>query len=181
MRNSSYDPPVNNSTLKTTMQLNPGDTAPDFTLVTVGADGPALVRLSDLIGKSNLVLLFVPMAFTGVCTTEFCEISAGIPEYDALDAKVLGISGDNPFAQKAWAEKEGITIQLLSDYEHEVAKAYGVAYEQFLPEANLIMGGVAKRSAFVIDKSGTIRHVDVCDHPKDLPDFAAVKAALQAL
>jgi glutaredoxin-dependent peroxiredoxin len=62
-----------------------------------------------------------------------------------------------------------------------VAKAYGVAYEQFLPDANLIMGGVAKRSAFVIDKSGVVRHIDIQGHPKDLPDFDAVKAALQAL
>jgi peroxiredoxin len=163
------------------MSLQIGNPAPDFTLVTIGADGPELVKLSDLVGKSNLVLLFVPMAFTGVCTTEFCEISAGIKDYEALDAKVIGISGDNPFAQKAWAEKEGITITLLSDYEHEVARAYDVAYQQFLPEANLIMGGVAKRSAFVIDKAGVVRHVDVCEHPKDLPDFDAVKAALKAL
>ena len=163
------------------MSLQTGNPAPDFTLVTIGADGPELVKLSDLVGKSNLVLLFVPMAFTGVCTTEFCEISAGIKDYEALDAKVIGISGDNPFAQKAWADKEGITITLLSDYEHDVARAYGVAYEQFLPEANLIMGGVAKRSAFVIDKAGVVRHLDVCEHPKDLPDFNAVKAALKAL
>ncbi|HSP42897.1 MAG TPA: redoxin domain-containing protein, partial [Luteolibacter sp.] len=98
-----------------------------------------------------------------------------------LDAKVIGISGDNPFAQAAWAEKEGITIPLLSDYEHAVAKSYGVAYEQFLPEANLIMGGVAKRSAFVIDKNGVVQYAEVQDHPKDLPDFEAVKAALKAL
>jgi peroxiredoxin len=163
------------------MTIKIGDKAPDFTLVTKTAEGPQLVKLSDLIGKSNIVLLFVPMAFTGVCTTEFCEISAGISEYETLDAKVLGISGDNPFAQAAWAEKEGITIPLLSDYEHEVAKAYGVAYEQFLPEANLIMGGVAKRSAFVIDKTGIIQYAEVQNHPKDLPDFAAVKTALRGL
>ena len=163
------------------MALQPGDTAPDFTLVSKGTNGPELVKLSDLVGKTNLVLLFVPMAFTGVCTQEFCDISAGISEYESLDATVIGISGDNPFAQEAWAKKEGITIQLLSDYEHQVAKAYGVAYEQFLPEANLIMGGVPKRSAFVIDKQGVIRFADVQDHPKDLPDFAAVKATLQAL
>jgi peroxiredoxin len=163
------------------MPIQAGDKAPDFTLVTKTADGPKLVKLSELVGTANLVLLFVPMAFTGVCTKEFCDISAGITEYESLDAKVLGISGDNPFAQAAWAEKEGITIPLLSDYEHTVAKAYGVAYDQFLPEANLIMGGVAKRSAFVIDKSGTVRHAEVCEHPKDLPDFEAVKAALKAL
>jgi len=165
----------------TTMSIKAGDKAPDFTLVTKTAEGPQLVKLSDLIGKSNIVLLFVPMAFTGVCTTEFCDVSAGISEYEALDAKVIGISGDNPFAQAAWAEKEGITIPLLSDYEHAVAKAYGVAYEQFLPEANLIMGGVAKRSAFVIDKAGVVQYAEVQEHPKDLPDFTAVKAALGKL
>ena len=163
------------------MSIKVGDKAPDFTLVTKTAEGPQLVKLSDLIGKSNIVLLFVPMAFTGVCTTEFCEISAGIKDYEDLDAKVLGISGDNPFAQAAWAEKEGITIPLLSDYEHEVAKAYGVAYEQFLPAVNLIMGGVAKRSAFVIDKAGVVRYAEVQEHPKDLPDFEAVKATLRSL
>lgn len=163
------------------MSIQVGDHAPDFTLVTKTAEGPQLVNLGDLIGKSNIVLLFVPMAFTGVCTKEFCDISAGIKDYEDLDAKVLGISGDNPFAQAAWAEKEGITIPLLSDYEHKVAAAYGVAYEQFLPEANLIMGGVPKRSAFVIDKEGVVQYAEVQDHPKDLPDFEAVKAALRAL
>jgi peroxiredoxin len=163
------------------MAIQVGDTAPDFTLVSKTAEGPQLVKLSELVGKSNIVLLFVPMAFTGVCTTELCDISSGIADYEALDAKVFGISGDNPFAQEAWAEKSGITLPLLSDYEHHVAKAYGVAYEQFLPEANLIMGGVPKRSAFVIDKGGIVRYAEVQEHPKDLPDFEAVKAALQAL
>ncbi len=163
------------------MSIKVGDQAPDFTLVTKTPDGPALVKLSDLIGKSNIILLFVPMAFTGVCTTELCGISNGISEYTALDAKVLGISGDNPFAQEIWAQKEGITIPLLSDYEHTVAAAYGVAYEQFLPEKNLIMGGVAKRSAFVIDKAGVVQYAEVQEHPKDLPDFDAIKATLRGL
>ena len=163
------------------MSIKVGDHAPDFTLVTKTADGPQLVKLSDEIGKSNIVLLFVPMAFTGVCTTELCDISSGIKDYDALEAKVFAISGDNPFAQEIWAQKEGITVPLLSDYEHTVAKAYGVAYDQFLPEANLIMGGVAKRSAFVIDRSGIVRFVDIKDHPKDLPDFEAVKQTLRDL
>ena len=172
---------IHNHDPKTTMAINIGDKAPDFTLVSKGAEGPELVKLSELIGKSNLVLLFVPMAFTGVCTTEFCDISKGISVYNDLDAKVIGISGDNPFAQAAWAEKEGITIQLLSDYEHDVAKAYGVAYEQFLPEANLIMGGVAKRSAFVIDKEGIVRYAEIQDHPKDLPDFDKIQETLKGL
>ena len=163
------------------MSIKVGDHAPDFTLVSKTANGPELVTLSELVGKSNIVLLFVPMAFTGGCTAEFCSISQGISEYDALDAKVLGISGDNPFAQEAWAQKEGITITLLSDYEHKVTEAYGVAYEQFLPTKNLIMGGVPKRSAFVIDKAGIVRFADVKEHPKDLPDFEALKATLAGL
>jgi peroxiredoxin len=163
------------------MALQVGDKAPDFTLVSKTADGPQLVTLSDLTVGSNIVLLFVPMAFTGVCTQELCDISGGLGEYEALDAKVYAISGDNPFAQEAWAKQAGITLPLLSDYEHAVAKAYGVAYEQFLPDKNLIMGGVAKRSAFVIDKTGVVRFADVQEHPKDLPDFEGVKEALQAL
>jgi peroxiredoxin len=163
------------------MTIKPGDQAPDFTLVTKTAEGPKLVTLSQEIGSANIVLLFVPMAFTGVCTKELCDISTGISDYQGLDAKVFGISGDNPFAQAAWADKEGITIPLLSDYEHAVAKAYGVAYDAFLPEANLIMGGVAKRSAFVIDRQGVVRYAEVQDHPKDLPNFDAVKETLRGL
>jgi peroxiredoxin len=163
------------------MAIQVGDKAPDFKLVTLTAEGPQVVTLSEEIGKSNILLLFVPMAFTGVCTTELCEITSSLKDYEALDAKVYGISGDNPFAQAEWAKKENIGLPLLSDYEHAAAKAYGVAYEQFLPEKNLIMGGVAKRSAFVIDKTGVVRYAEVQDHPKDLPDFEAVKAALKAL
>lgn len=163
------------------MALQIGDQAPDFTLVSKGPEGPELVTLSELTGKSNLVLLFFPMAFTGVCTQEFCDLTAGLADYEALDAAVLGISGDNPFAQEAWAQKEGIKVQLLSDYEHEAARAYGVAYEQFLPDANLIMGGVPKRSAFVVDKAGVVRHIDIQEHPKDLPDFEAIRKVLGEL
>ncbi len=163
------------------MALTTGTKAPDFTLVTKGAEGPELFTLSEKVGAKNIVLLFVPMAFTGVCTEEFCAISNEISDYEALDATVVGISGDNPFAQAAWAEKEGIKLPLLSDYEHKVAADYGIAYEQFLPEANLIMGGVAKRSAFVIDKAGVIQYAEVQDHPKDLPDFDKVKETLKSL
>lgn len=163
------------------MSIQVGDQAPAFTLVSKTSEGPQLVSLAELTAQSNVLLLFVPMAFTSVCTTEFCDISNGISEYQSLAATVVGISGDNPFAQAAWAEKEGITIPLLSDYEHEVAKAYGVAYEQFLPEVNLIMGGVAKRSAFVVDRQGVVRYAEVLNHPKDLPNFDAIKEVLKSL
>ncbi|MBK1792593.1 redoxin domain-containing protein [Persicirhabdus sediminis] len=161
--------------------IKTGDKAPDFTLVTLGSEGPELFTLSEQLGSANIVLLFVPMAFTSVCTDEFCDITQGLSAYEDLDAKVIGVSGDSPFAQQAWAEKEGIKLPLLSDYEHKVAADYGIAYEQFLPEANLIMGGVAKRSAFVIDKAGVVRYAEVQDHPKDLPNFDAIKETLKSL
>lgn len=163
------------------MSIKAGDKAPDFTLVSKTANGPEIVKLSELTAKSPVVLLFFPMAYTGVCTTEMCDISNGISEYENLNAQVVGISGDNPFAQEAWAQKEGITIPLLSDYEHSAAKAYGVAYDQFLPEKNLIMGGVSKRSAFVVDQKGVVQYAEVQDHPKDLPDFEKIKATLRSL
>ncbi|MCA1964709.1 MAG: redoxin domain-containing protein [Prosthecobacter sp.] len=163
------------------MAISVGSSAPDFTVTTLGPNGPELFKLSENIGQTNLLLLFVPMAFTGVCTKEFCELSNTINEYASLNATVLGISGDNPFAQKAWAEKEGITLKLLSDYDHQVAAAYGVAYESFLPAKNLIMGGVPKRSAFIVDKAGVIQYAEVLESPGDLPNFEAIKAKLAEL
>jgi len=163
------------------MSIQVGDKAPDFSLVSLTADGPQVVTLSEITGESNILLLFVPMAFTGVCTKELCDVSNGISDYEGLNAKVYAISGDNPFAQGEWAKKEGITIPLLSDYEHAAAKAYGCDYEQFLPAKNLIMGGVPKRSAFVIDKAGVVQYAQVNDSPGDLPDFEAIKACLQGL
>ena len=160
------------------MSINVGDKAPDFTLPTLTSDGPALVTLSEVAAGSRTVLLFFPMAFTGVCTTEFCAVSEGLGDYKARGAKIYGISGDNPFAQANWAEKEGIKIRLLSDYEHEVAKAYGCAYDSFLPAKNLPMGGVPKRSAFVIDGKGVVQYAQINESPGDLPDFDAIKAAL---
>ncbi|MFT6577566.1 MAG: peroxiredoxin [Akkermansiaceae bacterium] len=163
------------------MSIKVGDQAPDFSLVALGEGGPEVIKLSEQTGEQNILLLFVPMAFTGKCTEEFCEISAGLGAYTDLNCKVLGISGDNPFANAAWAEKEGITLQLLSDYDHKATEAYDIAYDQFLPEKNLIMGGVPKRSAFLIDKAGLVQYAQVNDSPGDLPNFAAIKAKLAEL
>ncbi len=160
--------------------LNVGDTAPDFKLTTLGADGPQHISLAEQSG-STVVLLFVPMAFTGVCTQELCSVTSELADYEGLGAKVIAISGDNPFAQAAWAEKEGIKLTLASDYEHEVAKAYGIAYDSFLPAKNLDMGGVPKRSAFVVDANGVIQYAESSDNPGDLPDFAAIKAKVGEL
>jgi glutaredoxin-dependent peroxiredoxin len=163
------------------MLLKVGDKAPDFELSSKSPEGPKKLKLSGNLGRKHTVLMFFPMAFTGVCTKEMCEISQGLPTYANLNADVWGISGDNPFAQEAWAQKEKITVPLLSDYEHKVAQAYGVAYDCFLPQLNLGMGGVPKRSAFVVDKTGVIRYAECSDDPKQIPDFAKIKATLAQL
>src|SRR5205814_1779498 len=90
---------------------------------------------------------------------------------------VYGISGDNPFAQEAWAQKENIIVPLLSDYEHKVAKAYDVMYDSFLPQMNLGMGGVPKRSAFVVDKNGVVQYAESNDDARQLPDYPSASAS----
>jgi len=163
------------------MALTPGTKAPDFTLSTKTADGPKQIKLSDNFGKTNTLLLFFPMAFTGTCTTEMCDIGKEIPNYSGMGDAVYGISGDNPFAQEAWAKKENITVPLLSDYEHRVAKAYDVMYDSFLPQMNLGMSGVPKRSAFIVDRTGIIQYAESNDDARQLPNFDEIKAKLSAL
>jgi len=163
------------------MALKVGDKAPDFELTTKAAEGPKKLKLSANFGRKNTVLLFFPMAFTGVCTKEMCEVSQGMNAYSSLNAEVWGISGDNPFAQASWAEKEKITVPLLADYEHKVTHAYGIAYDSFLPQKNLGMGGVARRSAFVIDKQGVIRYAESSEDPGQLPNFDKIKTTLAQL
>ena len=163
------------------MPLTVGTKAPDFILLTKTADGPKQVKLSDNFGKKNTLLLFFPMAFTGTCTTEMCDVSNGLSAYSNMNAAVYGISGDNPFAQEAWAQKEKITVPLLSDYEHKAAKAYDVMYDSFLPQLNLGMAGVAKRSAFIIDKDGVVQYAESNDDAKQLPNFDKIKAKLAEL
>src|ERR1041384_4543310 len=100
------------------MPLKVGDKAPDFELSTKTAEGPKKLKLSSNFGKKNTVLMFFPMAFTGVCTKEMCELSQGLNAYTSLNADVWGISGDNPFAQEAWAQKEKITVPLQIGRAH---------------------------------------------------------------
>ena len=163
------------------MALSIGTKAPDFTLPTKTADGPKQVTLSDNFGKGNTLLLFFPMAFTGTCTTEMCGVSMDLSAYSSLGATVYGISGDNPFAQEAWAQKEKINVPLLSDYEHHVARSYDVAYDSFLPQLNLPMGGVPKRAVFVIDRDGVIQYSESNDDARALPNFDKIKGRLAEL
>ena len=160
------------------MALAVGTKAPDFSLASKTADGPKQIKLSDNFGKTNTLILFFPMALTVTCTTEMCTMSHGLREYTDLNASVLGISGDNPFAQEAWAQKEKITVSLLSDYEHKIAKQYDVMYDSFLPQMNLGMSGVPKRSAFIVDRDGMIQYAESNDDARALPNFDKIKAKL---
>jgi glutaredoxin-dependent peroxiredoxin len=158
------------------MALAPDSKAPDFTLKTIGSEGLTDFTLSSNFGKKSTVILFFPLAFTGVCTQELCDVTAGLSKYESLNASVVGISVDSPFAQDAWAKKENIRIPLLSDLNKETAKAYGVFLEDLIG-----LGGTSARAAFVIDKEGIIRHSEQTSTPKDLPDFNKITEVLSAL
>src|SRR6185437_9419483 len=122
------------------------------------------------------VLLFFPLAFTGVCTKEMCDISSGLNAYTGMNADVIGISVDSPFAQEAWAQKEKISITLASDLNKETARAYGT----LLPDL-IGLGAVSARAAFVIDKTGVIQYSEQTPTPKELPDFNKIKETLGKL
>ncbi len=163
------------------MPLSVGTKAPDFTLASKGPDGIKQITLSDNFGKGNTLLLFFPMAFTGTCTTEMCGVSMDLSAYSSLNATVYGISGDNPFAQEAWAQKEKISVPLLSDYEHKVAQDYDAAYDSFLPQMNLGMGGVPKRAVFIVDSAGVIQYSECNEDARALPNFDRIKARLSEM
>ena len=155
------------------MALSVGSKAPDFTLKSKQASGLVDVKLSNNFGNKNTVLLFFPLAFTGVCTKEMCEISAGLNAYTGMNADVIGVSVDSPFSQEAWAQKEKIGITLASDLNKDTTKAYDVVFPMLAG-----VGDTSARAAFVIDKQGVIRYSEQTPTPKDLPNFAAVKEAL---
>ena len=155
------------------MPISVGSKAPDFTLKSKQASGLVDVKLSNNFGKKNTVLLFFPLAFTSVCTKEMCDITAGFGAYSGLNADVIGISVDSPFAQQAWAAKEKIGITLASDLNKTVTKAYDVVFPMLAG-----VGDTSARAAFVIDKNGVVQYSEQTPTPKDLPNFEAVKAAL---
>jgi len=158
------------------MPLPVGTKAPDFSLKSKQASGLVDVKLSTNFGKKNTLLLFFPLAFTSVCTQEMCDVTAGLDAYSGLNADVIGISVDSPFAQEAWAQKENIGITLASDMNKETARAYGT----LLPDL-IGLGPVSARAAFVIDKEGVIRYSEQTPSPKELPNFHVIKQTLEGL
>ena len=155
------------------MPIAVGTKAPDFTLKSKTANGLVDVRLSDNFGQRNTVLLFFPLAFTSVCTAEMCDVTSGLNAFKELNADIIGISVDSPFAQEAWAQKEKIGITLVSDLNKEVTRAYDVEFKGLAG-----IGDTAARAAFVIDKDGVVQYAEQTPTPKDLPNFSAIKQAL---
>ena len=152
------------------MPLEVGTEAPDFTLNDYNKEQ---VKLSDYRGQKNVLLVFYPFAFSGICTGELCQLRDEFADYDGKGVQVLGVSVDTPFSLKAWAEKEGYQFPLLSDFwpHGAVAQAYGVFDDE---------RGLATRGTFIIDKQGTVRwkvHNAIPD-ARDINDYRKALAAL---
>jgi len=144
-----------------------GDHAPDFTVPSAGGeryDDVSEFTLSEAIGDGPIVLAFVPGAFTGGCTEEMCTFGNNLDSFKTLDASVYGVSVDLPFAQNVWIREEGFGIPMLSDWNHEVTRAYDVVYPDMYGSIES-----AQRSVFVIDADGIITYRWVRDGEN--PDF----------
>lgn len=155
------------------MSVQIGQQAPSFLLRDTDKKE---VKLEDFKGQ-NVLILFFPLAFTGVCTTELCNIRDNIGVYNNANAQVLGISVDSPFSLGKFKAEQNLNFPLLSDFNKEASKAYGALYENFIGW----MEGVSKRSAFIVDKEGVIRYAEVLESAGDLPNFEAINATLASL
>ena len=155
------------------MALQVGQPAPDFTL---WDNEKKQVTLSGLKGK-NVVLLFFPLAFTGVCTKELCTIRDTMKIYEGLDAQIFGISVDSLHSLNKFRAEQNLNFPLLSDFNKVVSTAYDTIYENFFND----MKGVSKRSAFVIDKEGVLQYVEVLESALDIPNFDAIQKCLGCL
>jgi peroxiredoxin len=158
---------------KITMKLSVGDKAPNFTLY---ASDKSQVSLDNYKGQ-NVLVLFFPLAFTGVCTAELCSVRDEMKDYESLNAQVLGISVDSLFTLEQFKASQKYNFPLLSDFNKETSRAYGSLYEEFV----LGMKGVSKRSAFVIDGDGYVKYEEVLENAGEVPNFVAIKECLNQL
>jgi peroxiredoxin len=152
------------------MTVAVGAAAPEFTLPDYNKEQ---VSLSDFRGAKNVLLVFYPFAFSGICQGELCQVRDDLGEFQNDDVQVLGVSVDSPFALKAWSEQQGYTFPLLSDFwpHGEVAQAYGVFNDT---------AGMANRGTFLIDKEGKIRFAEA-NQPGEARDQQVWKKALAEL
>jgi len=155
------------------MNIKVGDLAPNFKLRNTLKEQ---VDLEDFKGQKVLVLFF-PLAFTGVCTEELCSTRDNLGIYEKLNTQLLAISVDSLFSLEKFKEENKFNFPLLSDFNKDVSRAYGALYENFV----LDMNGVSKRAAFVIDSNGTIQYAEVLDNAGELPNFEKIKATLEKI
>ncbi len=154
------------------MSVDVGSKAPDFTLTSQDRQP---VTLSGLRGKP-VVLAFFPAAFSSVCQKEMCTFRDSMARLGKADAQVYGISVDTFFTLKAWQDQQQLNFPLLSDFNKEVIRDYGVFNEDMIG-----LKGIAKRAVFVIDKDGVVRHREVLDDARNEPDYEKVFSSLASL
>ena len=155
------------------MPLNPGSKAPDFTLMNQDRQP---VTLSTALANGPVVLAFFPAAFSSVCQQELCTFRDSMADLSAVKAQVMGVSTDTFFTLKAWGDQQRFGFPLLSDYNKEVIRQYGVVNPDMIG-----LKEIAKRAVFVIDPAGIVRHQEVLEDARHEPDYGKVRAALAAL
>jgi peroxiredoxin len=155
-------------------QIKVGDKAPGFTLPDTDLKQRSL---RGFLGK-KIVLAFFVGAFTSVCTKEMCAFRDSMARLIDLKAQVVGISVNDPFSNKEFAEKNRLTLPILSDYNREVIRTYGIEMHNF---AGLDGYTVAERSIFIVDKNGTVRYVWMSEDPTVEPDYAEIEKALEQI
>lgn len=155
------------------MSVDVGAKAPDFTLPNQDREN---VTLSELLQKGPVVLAFFPAAFSSVCQQEMCTFRDSIAGLNSSSAQVLGISTDTFFALKAWADAQRLNFPLLSDYNKNVIRSYGVVNPDMIG-----LKDIAKRAVFVIGRDGTVAHREVLDDARNEPSYDKVKQALASL
>lgn len=134
------------------------------------------INLNDYKGK-NVLLLFFPLAFTSTCTAELCGVRDNYAMYNKLNAVVFGISVDSIFTLGKFKEEQKLNFDLLSDFNKETSETYNTLYADFV----LGMKGVSKRSAFIIDKEGVLKYLEILDNAGNVPNFDAIKHCLETL
>jgi peroxiredoxin len=154
------------------MSFTVGSKAPAFTLPSQPGQP---VDVGAIIGKEKIVLLFIPLAFSPVCTAEMCHFRDHWNQWTSLGCKVFAVSVDSPFAVAKFRELENIPFPILSDFNKDISRLYGALHEDLIG-----MKGVSKRSAFVIDAKGIVKYASVSEDPRVQVDFAAIEAAVKA-
>jgi peroxiredoxin len=156
------------------MALTIGSKAPEFTLL----DTEMKARtLQQFLGKKT-ILAFYPGAFTGVCTKEWCALRDAMENFNSMDAQVVGISVDGPFANKAFADANKLNFPLLSDYTNEVSKKYGGVHIDFAGMKGYI---ASKRAVYILDKTGTVKYAWITENPGTEPPYDEIKKALAGM